>query len=55
MPAHIELLIDRQGYLRHRWSPAYGTRWSRMAEVIKRVEAINREPPRPPAVEGHVH
>src|ERR1700704_1013953 len=51
MPAHMEFLIDRQGYIRNRWSPAYGTRWSRMAEVINRVEAINREPPRPLASE----
>lgn len=55
MPAHVEFLIDRQGYLRYRWSPAYGTRWSRMAELLKQIDSLNREPARPPAPERHVH
>jgi len=55
MPTHMEFLIDRQGYLRYRWSPAYGPGWDRMAELVKRVDALNGEKPRPPAPEGHVH
>ena len=55
MPAHMEFLIDRQGYLRYRWSPAFGAGWDRMTELVKRVDSLNREPPRPPAPEGHVH
>ena len=55
MPPHMEFLIDRQGYLRYRWSPVYGTGWDRMAELVKRIDLLNREPPRPPAPEGHVH
>ena len=55
MPAHMEFLIDRQGYLRSRWSPAFGTRWSRITELVKRIDAINREPPRPAAPESHAH
>jgi putative copper resistance protein D len=55
MPAHMEFLIDRQGYLRYRWSPTYGAGWDRMAELVKRVDELNHEPPRPPAPEGHVH
>jgi copper resistance protein D len=55
MPAHMEFLIDRQGYLRYRWSPVYGTGWSRIAELAKRIDSLNREPSRPPAPEGHVH
>ncbi len=55
MPAHMEFLIDRSGYLRYRWSPVYGAGWDKMAALVDRVEAINREPPRPPAPEGHVH
>ena len=55
MPAHMEFLIDRQGYLRFRWSPAYGPGWSRVADLVKRIEALNREPPRAPVPEGHVH
>jgi putative copper export protein/mono/diheme cytochrome c family protein len=55
MPAHMEFLIDRQGYLRYRWSPEYGTGWSRIAELVKRIDVLNHEKPRPPAPEGHVH
>jgi hypothetical protein len=58
MPAHMEFLIDRQGYLRYlryRWGPAYGTRWSRIAELVKRIESLNDEPQPPPAPEAHVH
>jgi putative copper export protein/mono/diheme cytochrome c family protein len=55
MPAHMEFLIDRQGYLRYRWSPAYDTRWHRMTDLIKRIESLNQEPQRPPAAEAHAH
>jgi putative copper export protein/mono/diheme cytochrome c family protein/peroxiredoxin len=55
MPAHMEFLIDRSGYLRYRWSPVYGSGWDRMAALVNRVDSLNREPPRPPAPEGHVH
>jgi putative copper resistance protein D len=55
MPRHMEFLIDRSGYLRYRWSPAYGAGWDRLAELVKRVDSLNREPPRPSAPEGHVH
>jgi putative copper resistance protein D len=33
MPTHMEFLIDRQGYLRYRWSPAYGPGWDRMGHA----------------------
>jgi putative copper resistance protein D len=55
MPTHMEFLIDRAGYLRYRWSPAYGAGWSHMAALVKRIDSLNREPPRPSAPEGHVH
>ena len=56
MPTHIEFLIDRQGYLRYRWGPADGPGWDRMAAaLVKRIQSLNHEPPRPPAPEGHVH
>jgi putative copper resistance protein D len=55
MPTHMEFLIDRAGYLRYRWSPAYGAGWSHIAALVTRIDSLNREPPRPPAPEGHVH
>src|SRR4029077_20706896 len=48
MPSHMEFLIDRSGYLRYRWSPAFGPGWDHLAELVKRVDALNREPARPP-------
>jgi putative copper export protein/mono/diheme cytochrome c family protein/peroxiredoxin len=55
MPSHMEFLIDPEGYLRYRWSPAYGPGWDRMADLVKRIDALDGEKPRPPAPEGHVH
>ena len=55
MPPHMEFLIDREGYLRYRWSPAYGPGWDRMAELVERIAALDREAARPPAPEGHLH
>jgi putative copper resistance protein D len=55
MPTHMEFLIDRAGYLRYRWSPAYGDGWSQIAALVTRIDSLNREPPRLPAPEGHVH
>lgn len=55
MPPHMEFLIDRQGYLRFRWSPEYGAGWNQVADLLKRVDFLNHETPRPPAPEGHVH
>ncbi|MBI1774064.1 MAG: CopD family protein [Proteobacteria bacterium] len=55
MPEHLEFLVDRQGYLRFRWNPADGAGWQELANLLRRVEALNQEPPRPPAPEGHIH
>jgi copper resistance protein D len=55
MPRHMEFLIDRSGYLRFRWSPEYGAGWSDLGALLKQVDLLNKEPPRPPAPEGHIH
>lgn len=54
-PAHMEFLIDRQGYLRARWIPAIGPDWSQTRDLLGQIESLNREKPRPPAPEGHPH
>ena len=52
VPPHMEFLIDRSGYLRFRWIPAWGPGWNRMAALFKQVRLLNTEPPRPPAPMG---
>jgi putative copper export protein/mono/diheme cytochrome c family protein len=55
VPAHVEFLIDRQGYLRVRWIGIAGTAAERMAATLDRIDILNHEPPRRPAPWGHAH
>ena len=52
---HVEFLIDRDGYLRARWTPGDTPDWSRMPELLAQIEALKLEGPHenPPA--AHVH
>jgi putative copper resistance protein D len=52
VPPHMEFLIDRSGYLRFRWIPAWGPGWDKMSALFKQVHLLNTEPPRPPASMG---
>jgi putative copper resistance protein D len=54
-PTHVEFLIDRQGYMRARWTGTHAATIDRTAEILGEVEQLKREPPRPPAPEGHMH
>jgi putative copper resistance protein D len=55
LPWHLELLVDRQGYLRARWIPDGATGWADPARLLAAVEELARETPRAPAPEEHVH
>jgi putative copper resistance protein D len=79
LPAHVEFLIDRQGYIRARWLPdrdpgwaetpvitrgqsgeirwlpASGPGWAEPDNLITAIEQLNREKPRAPAPDEHVH
>lgn len=57
MPAHLEFLIDRQGYLRARWTDPESAGWSNIGSLLGALEQLRRERPHPPAplVSGHVH
>jgi len=53
-PAHVEFLIDRDGYLRVRWigvDPA----GRRTAETLDQISILRRETPLPAAPWGHRH
>ena len=56
MPKHMELLIDRYGYLRARWIPAVdGTGWTDIGELMRQVEQLDREKELRPPPDDHVH
>lgn len=54
-PAHVEFLIDRQGYLRARWIGVRDAADNRAVEMFAQIEFLNREPPGAPPAEGHRH
>jgi len=59
MPLHMELLIDRQGYLRARWlppgSPDAPGGWSDLQALFKEVERLSFEPSSAPTPGEHIH
>jgi copper resistance protein D len=54
-PDHLEFLIDRQGYVRARWSPAQADGWSDPARLVAQVQRLASEPEWAPAPAEHVH
>jgi hypothetical protein len=52
---HMELLVDRQGYLRARWVPGAGEGWENPGRLLAEVERLAREPARAPIADDHVH
>jgi putative copper resistance protein D len=55
MPEHMELLIDRQGYLRARWIPGGAAPgWTDPAAILAELGRLTLERPAPPPAE-HVH
>lgn len=55
VPPHVEFLIDRQGYIRARWIPGEGPGWTEIPRLLQEVERLNKEAPRAPAPDEHVH
>ena len=54
-PRHVEFLIDKQGYIRARWLPAENTAWRKIDHLMSQVELLQKEKPRAPAPDEHVH
>ena len=52
---HIEFLIDKQGYIRARWIPAEGDAWRDFTGPLSQVALLQKEKPRAPAPDEHVH
>jgi peroxiredoxin len=54
-PKHAEFLIDRQGYIRARWTPHDGPAWLQGAIPVKPVARMDREKPQDPlAMSMHI-
>lgn len=50
-----EFLIDKQGYIRARWLPAEGDAWNDIDQLIALASILEKEKPRPPAPDWHMH
>lgn len=54
-PAHVEFLIDRQGYIRARWIPRHGEAgWGDLKTLLEEIQILDKEAPSAPPDE-HVH
>ena len=55
-PTHMELLVDRFGYLRARWIPAVDDKgWHDMAVLQAQLRALQAEPEILPPPSPHAH
>jgi len=54
-PPHMEMLIDRFGYIRARWVAREGEGWQRLELLLEQLAALAREPQLRPPPEDHVH
>jgi len=55
VPTHMEFLIDRQGYVRARWIPGERPGWGEIPRLVKEINLLDKEAPRAPAPDDHVH
>jgi putative copper export protein/mono/diheme cytochrome c family protein/peroxiredoxin len=54
-PRHMELLVDRQGYLRARWIAEAGGGWGDVTRLVAQIERLATERPKAPPPDEHVH
>jgi putative copper export protein/mono/diheme cytochrome c family protein/peroxiredoxin len=52
---HFEFLVDRDGFLRARWTPGDTPDWGRIQELLAQVETLKREGPHEAVHAGHDH
>jgi putative copper export protein/mono/diheme cytochrome c family protein/peroxiredoxin len=55
LPSHMEMLIDRFGYIRARWLAGDGEGWHDLASLTAQLAALAREPQIKPPPDDHVH
>jgi peroxiredoxin len=54
-PKHAEFLIDRQGYIRARWTPNNGSAWLQVPYLLSQLPAMDRGKPQPSVSRDHDH
>lgn len=55
-PAHMEFLLDRQGYVRARWRPGSpGQSWETVQILVDQILVLDKETPAGPPPDEHVH
>ncbi len=55
VPAHLEFLVDRQGYLRGRWIPDEGVGWGDPEQLLTAIDVLRQEKLTAPPPDLHVH
>ncbi len=55
IPAHMELLVDRFGYVRARWLPAVNDAWQEPEALLREARALAAEPQVREPPDDHVH
>ncbi len=55
LPSHMEMLIDRFGYIRARWLPGEGEGWDDPELLKAQLAALVHEPQVKPPPDDHVH
>jgi hypothetical protein len=55
LPAHLELLVDRHGYLRGRWIPDEGVGWGDLDQLLTAIDVLLNEKRVAPPPDLHVH
>jgi putative copper resistance protein D len=53
--AHVEFLIDRQGWIRARWVPGQEPAWTDSAFLLAEVQRLDKEAASAPPPDDHVH
>ena len=55
LPHHMELLVDRQGYVRARWVADGAAGWADPARLLAAAARLAKEPPAGPPPDEHIH
>jgi putative copper export protein/mono/diheme cytochrome c family protein/peroxiredoxin len=55
VPAHLEFLVDRQGYLRGRWIADEGVGWGDPEQLLTAIDVLLKEKRVAPPPDLHVH
>jgi len=55
LPAHLEFLVDRQGYLRGRWNPDEGVGWGDPEQLLTAIDVLLKEKRATLPPDLHVH